>query len=129
MELSEEDVTAVTHAVSENNRLIGSNDLEGVLTFHAEDTRLLPPEGPPLEGKPAIREFMRSWPKYVKSEAHDIRVEGRDDLAVATCAGSAVHETPEGGEYAVKAKQMHIVKKHPDGRWLISALIFNAEPG
>ena len=76
----------------------------------------------------AIREFMKKWPKYKKSEASDIRVEGCEDLAVATCAVSIVHETADGGEYAVKAKQMHIVKKQPDGRWLISALIFNAEP-
>lgn len=114
--------------VSENNRLIGFNDLEGVLTFHAEDTRFLPPEGPPLEGKPAIRAFMKTWPKYKKSEAFDIRVEGREDLAVATCAVSIVHETADGRDYAVKAKQMHIVKKQADGSWLISALIFNAEP-
>jgi len=41
---------------------------------------------------------------------------------------SVVHENSAGGDFAVKAKQMHIVKKQPDGRWLISALIFNAEP-
>jgi uncharacterized protein (TIGR02246 family) len=128
MEFTEKDAAAVTHAVSENNRLIGFNDLEGVLAYHAEDSRFLPPEGPPVEGKAAIREFMKKWPVYKKSEASDIRVEGREDLAVATCAVSIVHETPKGGEYALSAKQMHIVKKQADGRWLISALIFNAEP-
>lgn len=50
------------------------------------------------------------------------------DIAAVTHAVSVVHETPGGNEYAIKAKQMHIVKKQPDGRWLISALIFNAEP-
>jgi len=128
MAFSEKDVAAVTHAVLENNRLIGFNDLEGVLAFHAEDSRLLPPEGPPVEGKAAIRKFMKSWPAYKKSEASDIRVEGRGDLAVATCAVSIVHETAERGEYAVKAKQMLIVRKQADGRWLISAIIFNSEP-
>lgn len=128
MEFSGIDAAAVAHAVSENNRLIGINDLEGVLTYHADDTRFLPPDGPPVEGKAAVREFMKAWPAYKKSEASDIRVDGREDLAVATCAVSIVHETPDGGEYAVKAKQMHIVKKQADGRWLISALIFNAEP-
>ena len=57
-----------------------------------------------------------------------IRVEGRDDLAVATCAVDIVHVAPEGGERAVAAKQMLIVRKQDDGRWLISAIIFNAEP-
>ena len=128
MAFSETDVAAVTHAVFENNRLIGFNDLEGVLAFHAEDSRLLPPEGPPVEGKTAIRKFMKSWPAYKKSEAFDIRVEGRDDLAVATCAVDIVHVAPEGGERSVAAKQMLIVRKQDDGRWLISAIIFNAEP-
>lgn len=127
-DFSNDDVAAVTHAVSENNRLIGFNDLEGVLAFHTEDSRMLPPVGPPVEGKPAIREFMKTWPAYRKSEASDIRVEGYGDLAVATCAVSIVHETPEGGDYAVSAKQMLIVRKQADGRWLISAIIFNAEP-
>lgn len=39
MEFTEKGAAAVSHAVSENNRLIGFNDLEGVLAYHAEDSR------------------------------------------------------------------------------------------
>jgi len=126
--LTEKEATAVRRIVEEANLAIGANDIESVLAFFAADARMLPPEGPSIEGRDALRTFLETWPVYKSAAASDIRVDGRADLAVATCAVSINHVTSEGGESGVSAKQMITLHKQAGGGWLISAIIFNAEP-
>ncbi|MEM8618982.1 MAG: SgcJ/EcaC family oxidoreductase [Actinomycetota bacterium] len=123
-----DDNTAAANVVAANNALIGDNDLEGVLALYEDDARMFPPTGPVVEGKAAIRTFMQAWPSYRSSKASDISVEVGNDLAVATCAVSIVHASSDGTDRRVSAKQMLTLHRQNDGRWLISAIIFNAEP-
>ena len=117
----------VARALAEYNRLLGANDVEAALAYCADDVRLMPPSGPVIEGRAALRRFIDGWPTYEKSDAYDIRVEVRDDLAVATCAAAVVHVDADGNDRALAAKQMATVRRL-DGAWKITALIFNAEP-
>lgn len=117
----------VAHVVSEYNRLLGANDVEAALAFCSEDMRLMPPTGPVIEGKSALRTFIGGWPTYKKSDAYGFRVEIREDLAVAACAASVVHLDPDGNERSLAAKQLATLGRH-DGEWKITALIFNSEP-
>lgn len=126
--LSEEDTAAVQRVVVDANAAIGANDIEAVLKFFAADARMLPPQGPPIEGRDALRAFFEGWPVYKSAAASDVRIDGRAGLAVATCTVAITHEVSDGGERGVSAKQLIALHKQDDGSWLISAILFNVEP-
>ncbi|MCP4381537.1 MAG: DUF4440 domain-containing protein [Hyphomicrobiales bacterium] len=113
---TEQNAADVRRVVADANAAIGANDIDGVLALFAGAARMLPPQGPPIEGQAALRAFFETWPTYKSSVATDIRVEGCVDLAVATCAVAITHVTPDGGERNVSANQMIMLHHQPDGQ-------------
>ena len=121
--LPQADVEAIKVALQEGLDALESNDVEAWLAYWTEDAILMPTGVPAHQGHAQLREYHGhiGGKKYVLS---DIRIDGRDDLAVVTTAVAI----PLGGD-TVGGKQILVLNKIA-GRWLLAAVCFNMDvPG
>jgi uncharacterized protein (TIGR02246 family) len=94
---------------------------EGVAATYASDAVLLPPNGSPVEGHDAIRDFWGGFLKTyeVRVEIGDDAVEGRGDLAYIR-GHYTMTTTPKAGAPALPredGKYLEVLKRRPDGSW------------
>ena len=78
---------------------------------------------PAAEGLEEIRKA--NWVLAIKNEIQIINIDGREDLAYAQCSQKLLLDF-EGAE-EMQLSSVFILRKQPDGRWLISILISNSD--
>lgn len=93
--------------------------------YWAPDSVLLPPAQGPVVGD-AKRNALVEAPPFddiPKATFSDWTVAGRDDLAVVNNTITVESET---GSAPLAFKQMIVLRRQADDRWLVQAAIFNA---
>lgn len=103
----------------------GTEAAEAVFT---EDARLLPPDGPIVEGRAAIAEF---WQSAFDAGVHSLElgltdVEILGDTMIETGTWSVMVPDGEGGEVQASGKALVIWKKGADGAWRMSQDMWNS---
>jgi uncharacterized protein (TIGR02246 family) len=93
----------------------------------AEDARLLPPDGPVVEGREAIAAF---WQGLMDAGVHSldlglIAVEVQGDAMIETGTWSVTAPNPEGGEVTLEGKALVIWKQGEDGVWRMAQDMWN----
>lgn len=121
-ELSAAEVAAVRRSIDDANDALRNNDYEGWRAHWTPDAVILPPDRPRIRGSKEQIEFTRSGGPTEEIELTDWRIEGREDLAVAT---THLHWKRPGTE--VEGDQIMVLHRQPDGRWLIASVIFNTD--
>ena len=125
---TQSDVDAIVKVFRNTLFDIPEGDFDDWLAQWSEDARLMPPQMADVVGHDALRRWMRDWPKIKRFEVIDYGVEGDGDLAVLISHFVRVMEGPDGGEIKQPGRQVLKFRRQSDGRWLITAAIFNAEP-
>ena len=124
------DEQAIRAANAQWSQAAGAKDLEGTLSFYADDAVLLWPNSPPAVGKQAVR---AAWIEEFKDPAYslswgieEVVVSRSGDLAYARGSYDATY-TPAG--YAVRehGKFLVIWKKQPGGAWRVAVDTDNAD--
>lgn len=92
-----------------------------------EDARLLPPDGPMVEGREAIAAF---WQPVLDSPAKDIEltliaVDIQGDTAIETGTWAVTVPADGGGEMQVGGKTLVVWKKGDDGQWRMAQDMWN----
>lgn len=126
--LSDEDVAAIKafHDVYVQAALEGG--WEATLEFYTEDTIMMPPNAPMIQGKEALKAFSEVFPPVTAFNMTLDEIDGRDDLAFVRGSFSMTL-TPEGAPEPIQdiGKFIEILRKQQDGSWLIAIDIFNSD--
>ncbi len=92
-------------------------------SLFAENATFMPPNQPMVQGRAAIRTWMKTSPPLSKFIASPIEITGRGDLAYIRGTYQLVFEngTTDRGKY------LEILRREKNGRWLTTADIFNSD--
>jgi ketosteroid isomerase-like protein len=123
-------VQAVRESINEGNRNFGSavarKDYAAMAALYTENAMVLPPDGPIVNGRPAIEEFWRSAASALGLTDAVLRTR---DLEVA---GDTAFEVGEAdlkvGSGQVMVKYLVVWVKGGDGNWRLHRDIWNAMP-
>lgn len=106
-----------------------AGDVEQQLSFLTDDAVFMPPGVPTVSGKAALRQ---RWSGRLGEEVLDeFTVEIDEIVVVGNVAYTRVsgtersHRRDGGGAYADRHRSMDILRREPDGRWLLARHIRN----
>ncbi len=130
--LSEADVSAIKQmAEREVVDIVLAGDWAAFAAAFTEDAVRMPPNEPLQQGRAAIEEWATAnWSQMTFLEGRQTvqGVDGRGDLAYAWGSYSFAVEVPAMEEpIADVGKFVVILRKQPDGSWLVSHSIYNAD--
>lgn len=92
-----------------------------------DDVAFLPPNGPTVSGKAAVRAFGEAFPKLTAFTTEAVDVAGQGDLAYAR-GTYALTANPAGGQPVEdKGKWLAIYRKQADGSWKLSYDAWNSD--
>jgi uncharacterized protein (TIGR02246 family) len=125
--LSEKDVAAIRGSTDTYAKAVAARDMKGLGSHYTEDAKLLPPNGPMVQGRAAIESFFSKFPPIAAFTSNAVEVEGRGDLAVVR-GTFHVTMTPPGAPPAKSSgKYIEVRRKQKDGKWPIAVDIFNSD--
>jgi ketosteroid isomerase-like protein len=95
--------------------------------LYTQNAVLMPPNTGIVEGRPAIRAFLKNYPAMTDFTLTSIDVDGRGDLAYVR--GTYAFSLPAaGGRPAVSDHGKFIeIRRREGGKWLMTADIFNSD--
>jgi uncharacterized protein (TIGR02246 family) len=106
-----------------------ARDVDRVLSYWADDAVVYPPGGPPVAGKPAIREFVvKSFesPGFsISWKTENVVVSRSGDLAYATGTNRVTFLGPDGKQGAAVGKAVTVWRKQKEGTWKCAIDIWN----
>ncbi|MGD2153820.1 MAG: SgcJ/EcaC family oxidoreductase [Gemmatimonadales bacterium] len=130
--LSEEDVAAINDLAERRMvEALLAEDFAAFAALFTEDAVRMPPNEPLHEGRAAIEAWTTSnWGPLTTTEftQRALEIDGRGDLAYVRGVYSATVEVPGVPEPITEdGKMLAILRKQPDGSWLVSRAIYNAD--
>ena len=128
--LSEEDVAAIRAVPEAFAQAVLAGDWGTVAAGYAEDAVLMPPNGPAVEGRAAIRAWWEasSTPNMTQFTLPPTEIDGHGDLAYVR-GTYAMTIVPEGAPepFQGSGKYVVILQKQSDGSWLVVVDIWNSD--
>jgi ketosteroid isomerase-like protein len=123
--LSESDVASIQRTIESFTRCLEAQDFPNWVSHWATDGVLMPPDHPRVVGHDALVDFMRENFGDVESvNLADWKTIGEGGLAVVTTNVEWSAKTAK--QPAEKLKQVIVLNKNADGKWLLKVIIFNA---
>ena len=121
--LSTADVAAVKEVVEASLRFVENGDMDKWVQCWTEDAMVMAPGMPAFKELARLETFIRDNWVGRRTALSDVRIDGRDDLAVLISRITFFGVGPGGKDLEGK----HIIKllKQPDGKWLIAVITFN----
>lgn len=131
-DLSDGDLAAIRELSGPKaTEILMAEDWAGFAAVFTEDAVRMPPNEPAHEGRATIEAWATSnWDPLTMIEYSQeaLEIDGAGDVAFARFSYSAVAEVPGMPEpIAEVGKGIVILRKQPDGSWLISHSIYNSD--
>ena len=125
--LTEAEKASIRSVNDEFSKNFVAGDWDAMMNLYTEDAILMPPGGPSVEGRTAIKAFMGAFPKVTEMSFDLDEVDGRGDLAFVRGSYRMTMEIP-GAPAPVtdEGKFVEIRRKQADGSWLVAVDIFNS---
>jgi ketosteroid isomerase-like protein len=115
------DMQANRQLVDRWTAYLNAKQWDSLAQLYTENASVMPPNMPTLRGRPAIRDFIASFPPITAFRIVDDTIDGVGGLAYArgrywmTVAG-----TPDSGKF------VEVRRKQPDGSWRLEVDIFSS---
>jgi uncharacterized protein (TIGR02246 family) len=112
------------------SKTAGARDVDGTISYYADDASMLPPNAPIANGKAAIR---ADWAAFlvpgsaVSWEANKVEVARSGDLAYTLGDYQSTMKDAQGKLVMDRGKYVEAWKKQADGKWKVVADIFNSD--
>lgn len=112
-----------------------AGDVDALMTLWSSDPIAMPPEGPLVEGREAVRAMLEAgrrkadspWePAEYAQQFTEVMVLGDYGWDLGTVTTRLVNRT-EGTEVVVTGKLLRILKREPDGRWTVHRSMWSQE--
>jgi ketosteroid isomerase-like protein len=114
---------------AEWSQAAGERDVERVLSYWTDDATVFAPGGPPIVGKPAIREYVArnlQTPGFgITWKTTRVVVARSGELAYATGNNRVSFGGPDGRPVTVEGKAVTVWRKEPGGAWKCVIDIWN----
>jgi uncharacterized protein (TIGR02246 family) len=114
---------------AEWSEVAATRDVERILSYWSDDASLLPPGSPPLVGKAAIRDYVRSsfeMPGFrISWKTVEVRVSGSGDLAYGVGTNRVSFAGPDGTPVVLEGNAVTVWRKDPAG-WKCVIDIWNS---
>ena len=123
--LSQTEVGAIRRTILSWTDALAARDLTLWDRYWAKDSMLMPPGGGRITGVSGLNAVAKTPPydDIKKATFSDWAIAGRDDLAVVS--NNIAVEPQSGGAPAI-FKQLIVMRRHKNGKWLIQAVMFNS---
>jgi uncharacterized protein (TIGR02246 family) len=124
------DESAVKDLDAQWSRSAASGDLDGTLSYYADDASLLPPGAAIASGKNAIRAVWSALlvpGNSVAWQANKVDVARSGDLAYTVGTYRATIRDAQGNPTADRGKYVEVWKKEAGAKWNVVADIFNSD--
>jgi len=127
--LSEEDVTAIKAVGPALDEAALGGDWTGIGALFAEDAFLMPPNMASYEGRATVVEYIESAQLAITRHIIEFtEVDGYGDLAYARGTYDESYTMGDSDELiADVGKVLAILRRQPDGSWLITRWITNSD--
>ena len=123
---SESDSKAVEASIEIFTKALEHGDFDTWSQYWAEDGILMPPDHPRVVGRANIEAFLRENYHDVLSITHtEWRIEGSGELAVVINDIDWRSRMADGTAKDLLGKQMLLLAKQPDGKWVRRIVIYN----
>lgn len=127
-ELSPADVTKINQVTETAVKAALAKDWATMAGLYLDDAVVDPPNEPAVKGRAAIQAWLEKFPPITEFKAGNVKVEGRGDLAYALGTYTMTIVPPgTPGPVVDSGKYVEILRKQPDGQWLIAVDIFNSD--
>lgn len=133
LESSDSDVAAINAFYGQWSQALATRGADGYVSFFIDDGALLPPDGPAVEGKDAIRKWIQKAldeyeTKDAKIEFGPVRVS--NGWAVRRFTLSALRVPKRGSEpKRFNNKYLDVIQKQPDGTWKFVYRMWSSNEG
>lgn len=111
---------------------IATRDVDRIVSYWTDDAIVMPPDMPPLRGKPTIREYVAAGlaiPGFdITWEAQQAVVSASGDMGYTVASNRVTVPGPDGALATVTGKAVTVWRKEPDGAWRCVLDIWNADP-
>jgi len=127
-ELSQADVTRINQVTETAVKAALAKDWATMAGLYLDDAVVDPPNEPAVKGRAAIQAWLEKFPPITEFKAGNVKVEGRGDLAYALGTYTMTLVPPGApGPVVDSGKYVEILRKQPDGQWLVAVDIFNSD--
>ncbi|MFQ6103164.1 MAG: YybH family protein [Candidatus Glassbacteria bacterium] len=127
--LPEEDVAALKNMIEPYAQAMLQGDWAAVAAMYTEDAVRMPPNEPLHQGRAAIQSWLEARPITITDFSLGMEdVDGRDVIAWARGTYSITYTIGGEGEPATDSgKWLNVLRKQPDGSWLIAVNMWNSD--
>ncbi len=124
--LTAEDEAAIESFHNVWTQLVLARDFEALEALYTENTVVMPPNMPALEGIQTVRAWFEGYPEITAMELTTLEVDGCGDLAYVRGIFKSTMVF-EGVSISDTGKFIEILRKQEDGSWLMAVDIFNSD--
>ncbi|HUF26417.1 MAG TPA: nuclear transport factor 2 family protein [Gemmatimonadaceae bacterium] len=124
--LSEEDVAAIRSVGQEFTQATVEGDYDRVADLHTEDVVWMAPDAPATTGRDGLRQTLEAGPRALSFVITPAHTEGAGDIAYDR--GAFTWRAMIGTDtVSASGKYVQVLRRQPDGSWLIALDIWNAD--
>ena len=126
--LTKADIDEINSMYVEFGPALVARNWDRLLMLYTDDTVVMPPNSPPLEGKAAFREWADAGPHFTSFDIEATEIVGEGSIAFVRGQYRLSLELPGvPGPIEDVGSFIEIREKQTDGRWLLSRDIFNSD--
>ena len=105
-----------------------AKDWDALMALYTEDAVFIPPEGPVLEGRDAIRAWFIANESEARVELNNLEIVGNGDLAYVRGESRVIVPSETGPRVIFEGVYLDIRRRTPDGRWLVARDMVRNDP-
>ena len=125
--LSAEDTAALRELANRDAGWVLARDWQTLESLYEEDAVRLPPNGPPLHGRAAIRAWFERLPPITAFDFRLVDLQGHGGLAFMHAAWTITVAVPGSQPIADSGKILIVFRKQTDGSWRRAADSWNSD--
>lgn len=129
MPLTEDDIAAVNSLGAAVDQAALASDWGALAALLTEDAVFMPPNGPAVEGRGAIRAWLKSIGLVMTEHTFEFTdIRGQGDIAYCRAAYTEAYTVGDlAPEIEDAGKTLGVLCRQPDNSWLIAAWCWNSD--
>jgi ketosteroid isomerase-like protein len=125
--LTEKDLAALRAIAEQDASLVRARKWDVLASEYAEDAVRMPPNGPAVQGRAAIRHWLEGLPPISAFDFRMVDLQGDGEIAYMRATWSISAAPVGGAPVSDSGKILVVFRKQPGGNWLRVADAWNSD--